>query len=253
MSPLMRALSAESVKLRGTLALWMCLIAPTVVVALYVLQMSFSKMGDHALGDPAAAWRLFAQSCLALWAILMLPLFVTLEAALLAALEHNERLWKHLLALPVPRRVHYLAKLVALAAMVLLATGVLAVLIPIGGGVLMLVKPAMGLAGAPPWEFIATRGAGLFVAALLIVALHTWISIRWRSFTVAVATGMTATVMGFLIGQSERFGHWFPWTMPIQILAGEGQYVAFVLVAGLAGGALVTVFGLWDYLRREFA
>ena len=251
MSPLMRALSAETIKLRGTLALWMCLIAPAVVVGLYVMQLLVSRMGDMKPGDPTAAWTLFAQACLALWCFLMLPLFVTLEAALLAGLEHNERQWKHLLALPVPRRVHYLAKFAALTGLLRLAMAAFFVLIPLGGAVVMWLKPAFGLAGLPPWGFLAQKFAAIFAAALLIVAIHTWISIRWRSFTVAVAVGMSATVIGFLVGQSARFGHWYPWSMPVQVLAGEGQHASFVVVAGLLGGLAVTALGLADFLRRE--
>ena len=253
MSPLMRALSAETIKLRGTLALWMCLIAPAVVVGLYVMQLLVSRMGDMKPGDPTAAWTLFAQACLALWCFLMLPLFVTLEAALLAGLEHNERQWKHLLALPVPRRVHYLAKFAALTGLLLLAMAAFFVLIPLGGAVVMWLKPAFGLAGLPPWGFLAQKFAAIFAAALLIVAIHTWISIRWRSFTVAVATGMTATVMGFLIGQSEKFGHYFPWTMPLQVMATGEKHLDFAIVASLAGAVVVTALGLWDFLRREVA
>src|SRR5687768_8102979 len=100
MSPLLRALSAEALKLRGTLALWMCLIAPATVVALYVLQMTFMDYGKRPALPPADAWMMFAQSVLVLWALLMLPLFVTLESALLAGLEHANQQWKHLLALP---------------------------------------------------------------------------------------------------------------------------------------------------------
>ena len=73
-----------------------------------------------------------------------------------------------------------------------------------------------------------------------------------RSFTVAVSAGMSATVMGFLIGQSERFGHWYPWSMPLQVLAGKGQWAEFVLVAGTCGGLLVALLGLLDFGRREF-
>jgi lantibiotic transport system permease protein len=86
-----------------------------------------------------------------------------------------------------------------------------------------------------------------------MVALHTWLAIRWRSFTVAVSIGMSATVMGFLIGQSERFGHWYPWSMPLQVLAGKGQWTSFVVAAGLAGGLLAGLAGLADFRRREFA
>lgn len=253
MSALSRALSAEALKLKGTLALWMCLIAPGVVVALYVLQIAASNFpAARAAPDPALAWEMFAKSTLGLWAFLMLPLFVTLESALLAGLEHGDRQWKHLLALPLPRSAHYLAKLLALAGLVALAFVALVALVPIGGYALALIKPAFGIAGAPPWEFLLRSAAYCYVATLLIVALQCWIAVRWSSFTVAVSVGMSATVMGFLIGQSERYGHWYPWSMPMQVLAGKGQWIEFVMVAGVAGGLLVALLGLADFHRREF-
>lgn len=253
MSALLRALHAESLKLRGTLALWMCLIAPAVVVVLYVLQLSFARIPEHASRDPAQAWLQFSQSVLALWLFLMLPLFLTLQSALLAGLEHSEQQWKHLLALPVPRSVHYLAKLLMLAAMLAAAFGLLLLLIPVGAIALMWLKPAFGLGGGPDWSWLLAMAAKAYAASLLVVALQTWVAVRWRSFTVAVAVGMSATVAGFLIGQSERFGHWYPWTMPLQVMAGAGRYTGFVVVAGIVGGLLVAALGLVDFLRREFA
>ncbi len=253
MSALLRALSAERLKLRGTLALWMCLVAPAVVVLLYVLQLCFARIPAHGGLDPAQAWLRFSQSVLALWLFLMLPLFVTLQAALLAGLEHGERQWKHLLALPLPRSAHYLAKLLALAAMLAAAFGLLLLLIPLGGLALMGLKPAFGLAGAPDWRWLLAMAGKAYAASLLLVALQTWVAVRWRSFTVAVAVGMSATVAGFLIGQSERFGHWYPWTMPLQVMAGEGRYASFVVVAGILGGIVAAALGLLDFLRREFA
>jgi hypothetical protein len=85
-----------------------------------------------------------------------------------------------------------------------------------------------------------------------MVAISCWIAVRWSSFTVAVSVGMSATVAGFIIGQSERFGHWYPWSMPLQVLAGKGQWLEFVLVAGTCGGLLVALLGLLDFGRREF-
>ena len=255
MSPLRRALHAEALKLHGTLALWLCLIAPLLVVAVVVLQLLFNTPGPNAAAKtPAESWFLFAQGTMALWSFLMLPLFVTLQSALLAGLEHNERQWKHLLALPLPRYVHYVAKLLVLVAMVLAANLVLVALIVVAGLLLSVAGPGvLGIADAPSWAFLFTRALALSGAACLIVALHTWIAIRWSSFTVAVATGMTATVMGFLIGQSPRFGPWYPWSMPIQVLAGDGEKIVWAVGAGLAAGAVVAVLGLFDYLRRDMA
>jgi hypothetical protein len=117
----------------------------------------------------------------------------------------------------------------------------------------MWLKPAFGLAGGPDWLWLLAMAAKAYAASLLVVALQTWVAVRWRSFTVAVSVGMSATVAGFLIGQSERFGHWYPWTMPLQVMAGAGRYTEFVVVAGIVGGLLVAALGLVDFLRREFA
>ena len=243
------ALAAESLKLRRTLALRMCLVTPAVVVVLCVLQFGLTKT---PLGgaDPQAAWRAFAGASFALWAFLMMPLFVTLEAALLAGLEHGERQWKHLLALPVPRVVHYLAKWTALIALLFATALAFTALIAAGGWALMQVRPDAGLAGWPPWWWLLRCCLAMVVAALLMATIQLWVAIRWSSFTVAVAAGMTATVAGFMIGQS-RFGHWYPWTLPVQLFARGAEHVRFALAASVLGAAVVLGLSLWDFARRE--
>ncbi|ODS64015.1 MULTISPECIES: ABC transporter permease [unclassified Arenimonas] len=252
MKALARALWAEKLKLRGTLALWMCLVAPAVVVAVYVLQIGFGKFPPGRVAPPPAeVWSVFMQSTLVLWAFLMLPLLVTLQAALLAGLEHQGQHWKHLLALAPPRHVHYLAKLLALLAMLALSQMAMFALLPLGGWALMALKPGFGLAGAPPMAALATKLAAIFGACVLLAALHTWIAIRWRSFAVAVGVGMAATVMGFLIGQSARFGPWYPWSLPMQTLASDPDMPARVVAWSLAGAAVATVAGLAWFRRSE--
>ena len=243
MSALARALWAERLKLRGTLAAWMCGVAPAVVVGVYVLQISFSNFPASRPPMPGdEAWAALVQAVLVLWAFLMLPLLVTLQAALLAGLDHQGNQWKHLLALAPPRHVHYLAKLLALATLVGLSQLAMFALLPLGGAVLMLAKPAFGLAGTPPWGLLARELGEIYAACLLLVALHTWIALRWRSFAVAVGVGMGATVMGFLIGQSGRFGPWYPWSLPMQTLASDPavapQVVAYSALAAVAVAAL---------------
>jgi lantibiotic transport system permease protein len=242
------ALYAESLKLKKTLALWMCLIAPSVVVGLYVLQTIFGPQ-PKVLPPPMIAWQEFSLSCFALWSFLMLPLFVTLESALLAGLEHNEKQWKHLLALPLPRSVHYLAKWVALESLVALAMLILLLLIPLGGGLLSALSYA-GIAGLPDFGAMLLIALKIFLAASLMIALHCYIAIRWKSFTVAVSIGMSATVMGFLVGQSAKFGPFFPWTMAIQALT-KTTYFTLVLGLSCTGALLLTGIASWRFGNRE--
>lgn len=246
-----RALSAEALKLRGTLALWMCLIAPAAVATLVVLQLTLSRMPHPSTLSPAESWGRYALGSMQLWAFLMMPLFLTLQSALLAGLEHGNHQWKHLFALPVPKGVHFLSKLAALTGMLALAMLVLFVLIPLGGWALTVLQPNAGIAGLPPLGDIAQTLLATFSAGLLITALHTWIALRWRSFTVAVSVGMVATVAGFLIMQSKDYGYLYPWSMPVSAIVGNGLHMAFVVKAGLIGGTLVTLAALWDFVRRE--
>ena len=179
MKALARALWAEQLKLRGTLALWMCAVAPAVVVAVYVLQIGFTTIpASREAPPPEQVWQVFVQSTLVLWSFLMLPLLVTLQAALLAGLEHQGQHWKHLLALPLPRSTHYLAKQLALVALVALSMLVLCVLIPLGGWALQWVQPRFGIGGPPPMALVAALAAKAFCASLLMVALQGWIALR---------------------------------------------------------------------------
>ncbi|TWI10621.1 ABC transporter permease [Aerolutibacter ruishenii] len=253
MNMMMRALSAEALKLRGTLALWASLIAPALVVALIVLQLTIRDVTRPEPMAPAEAWVAFASMALQLWAFLMMPLFITLQSALLAGLEHANHQWKHLLSLPVPKGIHYLAKLAALLALTALALLVLGLLLPLGGWMLMRLHPELGLGGPPPWKMLATAIPACLAASALIIAIHTWVSIRWRNFTVAVSVGIAATVAGFLIMQSRKYGMYYPWSMPLQVFANDGAHLRFAVTASLLGGSLVSLAGLWNFVRHEDA
>ena len=149
--------------------------------------------------------------------------------------------------------MHYLAKLFALLALTALALLTLGLLLPAGGWLLMQIKPDLHIGGAPPWAVLRTNIPACFPARVLIIAIHTWVSTRWRSFTVAVSVGMAATVAGFLIMQSQKYGIYYPWSLPVQVFASEGERRGFAVVAGLVGGGLVSLAGLWNFVRREDA
>lgn len=246
----LRALHTEAIKLKGTLALWMCLIAPLTIVTLSVLLIGLNS-NSRLPKDASAFWYSHVRSNYAFWGLLMLPLFVTLEAALLAQLEHANLRWKHLLALPVPRASHYLAKGVALALLVALATIAMMLLLPISAWALDALRPEYVPNGHVPIDVLLKMGASMWLAGLLMVAIHTWAAQRWSSFTVAVSIGITATVVGFLMSQSSRFAHWFPWSMPVQFAANGSEHLTFALTAGSLGGIVLLLLGAWGFARRE--
>jgi hypothetical protein len=256
MNAWVRALRAETLKLKHTLALWMVLLAPLAVACLVVLQftvVAHHLAGHHASAAPAKAWRSLGRSMFGFWCLMMLPLFVTLETALLAELEHGNAQWKHLQALPLPRRVHFLGKWGMAVLMVLCSYLFLFALVPVAGWVLMYTGPALGIAGSPALASLAGPVAGSFAACLLITALQTWIALRWRSFTVVVSVGIVATVCGLLVSRSDTYGKFFPWSMPFQAFSETGHNAAIAIGIGMAGGLIVAALGLFDFLRRDCA
>jgi hypothetical protein len=95
---LLRALHAELLKIKRTIALKMVVITPAIFVALILLigwQAPFSFLRREGFDN---AWLVLANRHLTVWALLMLPLYITLQTALIAGLDHSENQWKSLLA-----------------------------------------------------------------------------------------------------------------------------------------------------------
>ena len=250
MTALFRALRAEMLKMKRTLALLMVLVTPGTVVAMQFFNML--QRGENLEGFRADPWGVLAQGVLAIWAILMLPLFITLETALLAGMEHGAHQWKHLFALPVPRWTIYAAKLLVGAGLLALSTLALVGGVLAAGLALQVLLPRVPFPAAIPWWEILRPAGLIFLTAGLILAIHTWISLRWASFTVAVSVGIVATVGGVIIGQSLTWWKYYPWALAVNVISDPAmQDLPLALTLGIGGGIVAGVLGCWDVVRRD--
>jgi len=257
MDPLGRALSAEWLKTRRTLALLMTLIAPAIIAILQVA-MFLENREFYIKNAEQNHWLTLSQNSMIFWALLMLPLFATLETALLSGLEYGRRNWTLLYALPVPRWAYYAAKELISLGLIGLSTMVMVGLILLDGLFLQAIDPAYRLLpGLIPWGALVKGYTLIYLGAFLIVSIHLWVSSRWPSFVVALGVGIGATVTGILIFQSE-WARFYPWTMP-GLLAlntvGRGADLSMPIPAflalGVGGGVLVALLGGWNIVRRD--
>src|SRR5919202_5118550 len=105
---LLRATRIEVFKLRRTLALWAAILVPLAVILMTTAMNLSRATGSQFDPDQPNSWdSLMLDLVLFLWCLVALPLFVALETALLAGLEHRENTWKHLFALPIQRWTMY--------------------------------------------------------------------------------------------------------------------------------------------------
>lgn len=243
-----RALVAESLKLKRTLALWMVLVAPVIVALLQFV--NYLQRGEFLLSPETNPWIRLTQSVHVLWSMLMLPLFIALETALLAGLEHAEDHWRQLFALPVPRWAIYTGKLIAALALVGLSSLILWGAIQLAGIALRMAKPGLGFSLPIPSVHILTTTLLTYLAAWLVVAIHVWISIRSHSFALAVGVGIAATFIGLIVSSTEA-GRVYPWSLPVDVMFGQGERLPFALVLGVGGGLVLAVIGGWDIARRD--
>jgi hypothetical protein len=248
-----RVLSTECLKLKRTLALWMVLVTPMVVIALQFFVAYHNAPLTIRLGKDV--WTPMVRQTVQAWTLLMLPLFVTLETSLLAGLENAGNNWKSLLALPAPRWTIYFSKLTVTICLLWAAHAVLVGGTIAGGMLLKLLRPGINLAGMPLGLFVPPM-VTVSLCALLGVTIQHWVSLRWHSYPVALGFGMCAMITGVFAAQSENFAPWFPWSLPMAAVmtkVAAGVSVERIAIWAIVGAVVAACAGCQEFVRREIS
>ena len=230
----MTLLAIELGKLRGTLALALCFLAPTLV-ALVAVAIALRQ------GQPA--WEMIVTNTFGLWAYFVLPMTVAALAALVAQIEHGPRAWDHLFALPVRRMPLLLAKAAALMLMLALMSALLVLLCFLLG---TLAQPD---AAAFPWGEAARMAGASWAASCLMAVIELWTALRFRSFVPPIALGLAGTFVVVAAMGAPEAAAW-PWAMPLAALGLPGGDPGRALAAGGLGG-LVLMLAMAAHLARR--
>jgi lantibiotic transport system permease protein len=182
-------------------------------------------------------------------------LYITLETALFAGLDHSENQWKALFARPVPRWTVYVSKLLIAAAMMAASGAVLVCGLIAAGLVLRHLTSEARFDATIPFAPILQQTAQMTGLAFLSLTVQHWVSLRWRSFSVAIGFGIVMMVTSFaMLLASGQYGTWpqyFPWALPMLVLAKQPHNVGAALLIGAAVGVVCTVAGCLDFCSRE--
>lgn len=252
---LLRVLHAELLKMKRTMALKIVVLAPGIIVLLILFVASQAPFSTLHRNGVRNEWAALTRSNLWFWALLMMPLYIALETAVLAGLDHSENQWKCLLARPVPRWTFYVTKLIVIIVMTAASTLALLCGILISGAVLPRIQPELVFGFPVPWVAILRDGLQMLALVFLALTIQHWVSLRWKSFSVAIGAGILATVVSFFcVAASQRVGGWpeyFPWALPMLVLAKQPHNLNGVLLISSTLALIVAAAGCWDFCRRE--
>ena len=241
-SPFLAPLFVEARKLNRSLAAVLAVAAPSLIAIFTFFNM--------LRGKAPQPWEMWMGSGSAIWAFFMLPMSVTALTALVAHMEHGPKSWDHLRALPLPRWRLYAAKATCVLAVVALMSA--AVLAMTWGAVTLAaaIKPAVAPIGAFELTTYAATMGKMYLAALLMIAIQLWVALRYASFVPALAVGIGGTFFS-VVATSAKQGVFFPWQMPVNMLAGEAWRVNTALGLGFGLGAVALLAALAHLSRRE--
>ena len=88
------------------------------------------------------------------------------------------------------------------------------------------------------------------IASLLMIALQLWTALRFASFVPALAIGIGGTFFS-VVATAAKQGVFFPWQMPVNMLATEAWRVETALALGGIGGLVCLLAMLVHLSRRE--
>jgi lantibiotic transport system permease protein len=252
---LLRVLHAETLKMKRTMALKMVLLAPATVVLLILFLASQAPLSILRPRGLSNEWVGLTRSVLTFWAAFMMPLFLTLESALLAGLDHSENQWKSLLARPVERSTLYATKLLMVMGMTAASSALLVCGILLDGAVLPWLQTDYTFRVPIPWAEIFSKTAQIAGLGLLALTIQYWVSLRWRSFAVPVGVGIVGVGAGYIgFAAAQPAGGWpqyFPWSLPMLVIAQRPPNIAATLWISGVIALVVAVAGCWDFCRRE--
>jgi len=245
----------EAIKVRGTIALWLAVIVPLLAVVVFAVSLS-SREASFGM-----SWFQLKQTGLGLWFIFFMPVLIFFEAAFLASLEHEADQWKQLLTFPIARWIHFATKMAVCALLLSASFGLFVMGFTAD---LIIIGDRRNLPFGLPWrELLLTTGAA-FLASLPLVAIHTWLSIRFAGIVRAIGVGAAALTLGLMLIGTRGTLHrvfeasvlwWYPWTLPLRTLdTRQGlsfTHLASTAVIGSIGGVLLGALVCWDLARRE--
>lgn len=235
---MLRALSADFLKIRRKGIWLLVVIAPLGLIAMQAL--NYGLRYDFMMRTYAGnLWHGLIIDNIFPFVPMSLFLGATLISSLISGIEHQLSSWKQLLALPISKTAVFGAKY----ALSVLLLAVACLLLPLAAVALGF---ALGFPGGLPYKELATVGFWPFIASLPLLAIQLWLSLTFRNQSFPVFLGI-AVALGSLF--TSNLGQYFPLNWPK--LSFSDPHPALYLGAGIIVGLFIMLLALLHLSRKD--
>jgi hypothetical protein len=240
----------ERIKIKGTLVPWLAFFAPAFVVV--VAFVASYTGGDKVYKSGVDPWIDFTGHILVGWSLFVYPIYVSLQSALYAGIEHQSKAWAYQCSLPMPKWSIYAGKLITISLWIAISHLALLMFSEAAGLLLGIIKPRYGFQHFSMHRVFAAGSALLFIAGSGMFAIQLLISILFESFLIPASLGLFATMVG-AVSRGFVVSNASPYLWPTNLLNGtlempDWQYV--YLLAGMSTYAIIGCAGAWLFARK---
>ncbi|WP_338753262.1 ABC transporter permease [Bacillus sp. FJAT-52991] len=229
---MMNLWKAEWLKLKHSKLILLAIALPMFAV---IQGKFFTSATLEGVKDPV--YEIYFIGSMVLFSWLVYPLLAAIVIVMIARVEHSGDGWKQLLALPVSRTSVYCVKFFISMGILLFSLVVLYIGIWIGGA-------TFPQAGAFPAFDLFKQLVKYFVASFPMISVLFFFSYRFQHTGIPLGIGIGLSLPAIMIGQSERFWIYYPWSYPMtSALADPADLgIKATIMYGLSIGMLVTLF-----------
>ncbi len=203
MQNLIKNVSTEFIKSKKTFAWWLVIIGAGFMPA-FVSFVFLSKWKHLVPQQGHNPWEDFTEMSWKGMGFLYTPFFIVLLTCLFFNIEHKNNTWKHIFTLPILKSSIYLNKLLTLLIFIAIFY-ILYIPIWIGCGFTVgLIKPQLQLTThSPDYVSLLSLCFHSFIASLGILAIHFWLSIRFKNMIIPIAIAVVCSVVWIAMYQGR--------------------------------------------------
>ena len=189
------ALSTEFIKSKNTFAWWLVFLGAGFMP--FFVSFVFLTKWEHLIPQNGQnPWGDFTEMSWKGMGFLYTPFFIVLLICLYLNIEHKNNTWKHIFTLPVSKTSIYFEKLLTVLIFIAIFYGLYIPIWIICGYLVGLIRPQLLLSThSPDYSSLFGLCFHSYVSSLGILAIHFWLSIRFKNMVIPVAIAVICSII----------------------------------------------------------